>query len=87
MAAAQRVLNWIGVVLTVACLAAVLAGDTELIGRFEHAALPLSWVLAGGAAIAFFATELCDPERPEAEADEDSSGQFSSEWQMAELRD
>ena len=33
---------WIGVAMTLACFALVVAGNTELIWRFEHTRLPLS---------------------------------------------
>jgi hypothetical protein len=84
--AAQRFLNWLGVVLTLACFAVVLAGNTELVWRFEHAGMPLSWVLAGAAVLAFLATELCDSTAPLPGEEEDSSSQLSSEWEMVELQ-
>ena len=49
----QPVFYWIGIAMSVACLALVLARNTELLGRFEHANIPGSW-LAGAAAIAAF---------------------------------
>jgi hypothetical protein len=52
---------WIGVAMAIACFALVLAGNTELVWRFEHTRLPLSWMFAGGAVLAFLATELCHP--------------------------
>jgi hypothetical protein len=57
--------NWatgfccIGVVMTVACLALILAGNTESAYRFEHTGFPLSWACAAGAVLAFLAAELC----------------------------
>jgi hypothetical protein len=49
---------WIGVLATVTCLGLVLAGNTELIWRFEHRALPLSWIVAGAAVVSFLVAEL-----------------------------
>jgi hypothetical protein len=50
---------WIGVAMTVACFAFILAGNTELAGRFEHRGFPLSWVFGGVAVVAFLAAEAC----------------------------
>jgi hypothetical protein len=86
VSATQRVFNWIGVVLTLACFAVVTASNTELIWRFEHAGLPLSWVLAGAAVLAFLATEFCDSTASLPSEEEDSSSQFSSEWETVELQ-
>ena len=49
---------WIGVAMTIACLALVLAGNTEFVWRFEHRAFPLSWAIAGIAMLAFLAAEF-----------------------------
>jgi hypothetical protein len=51
---------WIGMAMTLACFAFVLAGNTELVWRFEHTRLPLSWMFAGGAVFAFLAAEFSD---------------------------
>jgi hypothetical protein len=51
---------WIGIVMTLGCLALVLAGNTELVWRFEHTAFPLSWAFGGAAVIAFLTAEFCD---------------------------
>ena len=50
---------WLGVTLTLACFAFVMAGNTELVGRFEHRGFPLSWALGLGAVLAFLAAEGC----------------------------
>ena len=50
---------WIGVTMTLACFAFIMAGNTELVARFEHRGFPLSWVFAGAAIIAFLAAEAC----------------------------
>ena len=52
---------WIGVTLTLACFAFVIAGNTELVGRFEHRGFPLSWAIAIAAVLAFLAAEACHP--------------------------
>jgi hypothetical protein len=36
-------LYWIGIIMTLACLAIVLTGNTEFAYRFEHTGFPLSW--------------------------------------------
>ena len=50
---------WIGVAMTLACFAFVLAGNTELFWRFEHRGFPLSWAFAGAAVLAFLGAEFC----------------------------
>lgn len=85
MSAIQKGFNWIGVVLTLACFGVVLAGNTELVWRFEHAGFPLSWVLAGAAVLAFLATEFCDSTASLPSEEEDLSAQFSSEWETVKL--
>ena len=69
---------WTGIVLTLACLVFVVAGNTELLYRFEHTAFPLSWALAGAAVLAFLATEFLDS--PEA-GEEETSAQLAPEWE------
>jgi hypothetical protein len=63
MSTARRILTagfyWIGVVMTLACFAFVLAGNTDLVWRFEHKAFPLSWGFAGAAVLAFLGSEFC----------------------------
>jgi hypothetical protein len=75
----------IGVVLTLACFATVVAGNTELVSRFEHVGFPLSWVLAGAAILAFLATELCESNASVPDEAEDAGSQLSSEWEAVEL--
>ena len=48
-----------GVVMTLACLAFVLAGNTEVLWQLEHARIPLSWVFGGIAVLSFLAAEIC----------------------------
>jgi hypothetical protein len=50
---------WIGVLMTVACVALVAAANTELASRLERSRFPLAWVFAGTAILAFLAAELC----------------------------
>jgi predicted cobalt transporter CbtA len=75
---------WLGTVMTLACLALIVAGNTELLYRVEHTRFPLSWALAGIAVLAFVAAELCHPpDAPVAEA-EDGSPQLTPEWEAVE---
>ena len=50
---------WAGVIMAFACVAVVLAGNTQAVYRFEHARFPLLWAFAGVTVIAFLAAELC----------------------------
>jgi hypothetical protein len=50
---------WIGVILALASFAFVMGHGTELVGRFEHRGLPLSWVFGVAAVLAFLAAEIC----------------------------
>jgi hypothetical protein len=86
VSAIQRGLNSVGVVLTLACFGVVLAGNTELVWQFEHASVPLSWVLAGAAVVAFLATELCDSSTSLPSEAEEESLQLSAEWEAVELQ-
>jgi hypothetical protein len=45
--------------MTVGCFALVVAGNTELFGRFEHRGFPLSWIVGCAAVVAFLAAEAC----------------------------
>jgi hypothetical protein len=91
-AAKRNLMDWflgIGVVMTLASLAVVLASNTGLVWPLEHTGFPLSWMLAGAAILAFLATELChDDPSPlpvhEAEEEEESS-QLTPEWEAVEL--
>jgi hypothetical protein len=86
VSAAQRTFNWIGVVLTLTCFATVVAGNTELVSRVEHTGVPLSWVLAGAAIIAFLATEFCDSTASIPLEEEHLNSESSSEWEAVELQ-
>ncbi len=74
---------WIGVATTIACFALIVAGNTELVWRFEHRSLPLSWMLAGIAVLAFLAAEFSDfiPSLPDDA--EGPSSQPAPEWEAA----
>ncbi|HEV2202734.1 MAG TPA: hypothetical protein VGR73_23190 [Bryobacteraceae bacterium] len=64
---------WIAAVTTVACVAVILLGNTKFLWRLERRDFPLSWALAGVAALAFLLTELCHSlHRSREERDESS---------------
>jgi hypothetical protein len=72
----------IGVAATLACIALILASNTDLFWRFEHRRFPLSWGLASVAMLAFLAAEICHflvllPGRVE-----DRSPEPSLEWEF-----
>jgi hypothetical protein len=75
---------WTGVALTLACFAFVLAGNTELMWRFEHRGSPLSWAVAGAGVVAFLAAELCDSAFSLGDETEGASSQLSPELEVAE---
>lgn len=75
---------WTGVALTVACFAFALAGNTELMWRFEHRGFPLSWAVACAGVVAFLAAELCDSAFPLSNEIEGASSQLSPELEAAE---
>jgi hypothetical protein len=79
-----HIFNWIGVAMTLAFLAVVLAGNTELVWRFEHTGFPLSWVFAGAAILAFMATEFCDSVSSLPDEAEDRVSELSPEWETVE---
>jgi hypothetical protein len=65
---------WIGVALTVASIMLVFAHNNEWVRPFDRANIPLVWVFAVLAAVAFLATELCQSISQRAsEADDQSS--------------
>ena len=77
---------WIGVALTLACFALILAGNTELVWRFEHTRFPLSWAFAGAAVLAFLAAEFCHFvfSLPHEAVEEEKSSQLALEWEAVE---
>jgi hypothetical protein len=70
------VLYCAGVAMTVACLAFVLAGNTEVLWQLEHARIPLSWVFGGVAILSFLAAEICP--FPSVDSTEIEDGYFVS---------
>jgi hypothetical protein len=75
---------WIGIIMTIACLAVVFASNTDPIYRFEHSRFPLSWVAAGIAILSFLAAEFCHaPDSLKSEAKEESL-ELAPEWEAIE---
>ena len=75
---------WIGVAMTLACFAFVLAGNTDLIWRFEHTGFPLSWAFAGFAVLAFLGAEFSQPAFSRSGGAEDRNSQLPPELAAAE---
>ena len=78
-------LYWIGMVMTLACLALILAGNLEPVYRFEHTRFPLSWAFAAVAVLAFLAAELCHPADSFTSEAEDESSHLAPEWEAVEV--
>lgn len=76
---------WIGMALTLMCLTLTVAGNTEFVYHFEHTRLPLSWVFAGLAVLAFVAAEVCHPADSLTGEAEDESTQLAPEWEAVEV--
>jgi hypothetical protein len=74
---------WVGVVMALACFATVLAGNTELLWRFEHRGFPLSWIFAGVTIVAFLAAEF-GPSDPVADGEEVGSLRLAPEYETAD---
>jgi hypothetical protein len=75
---------WIGVTMTLACFALVMAGNMELTGRFEHRGFPLSWAFGGAAVLAFLAAEACHTAFSGATEMEDRTSPLASELEAVE---
>jgi hypothetical protein len=71
-----------GVVMTLACLAFVLAGNTEILWPLEHARIPLSWVLGGIAVLSFLAAEIC-PLPPDAASEMENEYLAAPEYEAS----
>ena len=76
---------WVGVALTLACLALILAGNTDLGWRLEHQAFPLSWAVAGAAVLAFLAAEYSQSDSPLPSEVEDQSPQLPPDFEAVEF--
>lgn len=76
---------WIGVAMTLGCFALVLAGNTELVWRFEHRGFPLSWMFAGAAVIAFLVAEFGSPSAAFVSTVQDQTSHFAPEFEAAEF--
>jgi hypothetical protein len=72
---------WIGVAMTLACFALVLAGNTELVWRFEHKGFPLSWMFAGAAVIAFLVAEFGSSAAASVSAAQDQTSRLTPEFE------
>jgi hypothetical protein len=70
---------WIAVIMTLACFALVMAGNTELAVRFEHRGFPLSWGFGVAAIVAFLAAEACHTASSGATDTEDRTSPLASE--------
>jgi hypothetical protein len=55
---------WIGIILTIACVALICARNTDWGWAFEHARFPLSWAAGLIAIVAFLASEYLHPDTP-----------------------
>jgi len=77
---------WLGVTLTLACFAFVMAGNTELAGRFEHRGFPLSWAFGVAAVLAFMAAEACQAAPSDTAKTQDRTSPVASELEAAESR-
>jgi len=75
---------WIGVAMAIACLAFVLAGNTEVLWRFEHVGIPVSWAFGAVALLAFVAAEVC-PEPSIASDATEADVSPAHEWEAVEL--
>jgi hypothetical protein len=75
---------WIGATMTLACLAFVIAGNTEFLGRFEHRGFPLSWAFGVAAILAFLAAEACHGAFASAAPAEDRTSPLPSELEAVE---
>jgi hypothetical protein len=49
---------WTGIVMSVLSILLIVYRDAKLIWPWEQGTIPLSWLLAGAAALAFLATEI-----------------------------
>jgi hypothetical protein len=50
---------WSGVLMALACVGLILAGNTEPVYQLERTSIPLSWAFAALAVFQFIAAEAC----------------------------
>ncbi len=74
---------WTGMIMALACIALVVAGNTELIYRFEHSGFPLSWTSAIAAMLSFLAAECCHTDSLSSE--EEESSERAPEWEAIKV--
>jgi hypothetical protein len=75
----------VGVAMTLACLALILAGNTDLGWRLEHQGFPLSWVLGSAAILAFLAAEYSPSTTSRPSEAEDQSPLFAPDLEAPEF--
>jgi hypothetical protein len=75
---------WIGVTMMLACFAFIIAGNTELVGRFEHRGDPLSWAFGVAAVLAFLVAEACHNAPSGATDGENRTSQLTTELEAFE---
>jgi hypothetical protein len=75
---------WIGTAMALACFALVVAGNTDLLWRFEHRVFPLSWAIGAGSVLAFLAFEFCPSASSRSSDAEDRIWQPYTDWEVAE---
>ena len=76
---------WIAVATALGCFTLILAGNSELVSRFEHRAFPLSWAFAGVAILACLAAEFCHYAFSLPHEAEEPISQLTPELEAAEL--
>jgi hypothetical protein len=81
----SRTFCGLGLVMTLATLALILAGNTEFAYRFEHSRFPLSWGFAAVAILAFLAAEVCQLRNSPAHQPEQEDAELVPEWEAVEI--
>jgi hypothetical protein len=73
---------WMGIIMTMACLSLVVAGNSGPLYALEHTRFPLSWMSAGAAILSFLAAEFCHPaESLEREPEKERAEFVAREWE------
>ena len=75
----------IGIVMTLGCLAMVLAGNTDLVWPFEHRSFPLSWALGATAILAFLASEFSPAPLSLPDESQEQASELTPELEAAEF--